>query len=83
MNDRQRGIVDAATERVMAIVAELVSDQDAAVIADAIYQVALDVLKPPAATGDAMPVRRAPAAGEVLPPSQRATWARARTEHDG
>jgi hypothetical protein len=27
--------------------------------------------------------RRAPGAGEVLPPAQRASWARERTEHDG
>jgi hypothetical protein len=29
-----------------------------------------------------VPVRRMPAAGEVLPPQQRATWARARTPYD-
>lgn len=31
---------------------------------------------------DAVPVRRMPAAGEVLPPQQRASWARARTPYD-
>jgi hypothetical protein len=30
----------------------------------------------------AVPVRRSPAAGEVLPPQQRATWARAKTVYD-
>lgn len=30
-----------------------------------------------------VPVRRTPAAGEVLPPQQRATWARIRTPYDG
>lgn len=29
-----------------------------------------------------VPVRRTPAAGEVLPPQQRASWARARTPYD-
>lgn len=29
-----------------------------------------------------VPVRRMPAAGEVLPPQQRATWARAKTMYD-
>lgn len=29
-----------------------------------------------------VPVRRMPAAGEVLPPQQRATWARAVTKYD-
>ena len=29
-----------------------------------------------------VPVRRMPAAGEVLPPQQRATWARALTVYD-
>lgn len=28
------------------------------------------------------PLRRAPRAGEVLPPEQRASWAREKTEHD-
>lgn len=31
---------------------------------------------------DVVSVRRAPAAGEVLPPQQRATWARERTMYD-
>jgi hypothetical protein len=29
-----------------------------------------------------VPVRRMPAAGEVLPPQQRATWARGKTKYD-
>ena len=31
---------------------------------------------------EVVPVRRMPAAGEVLPPQQRATWARGKTEYD-
>jgi hypothetical protein len=31
---------------------------------------------------EVVPVRRMPAAGEVLPPQQRATWARAKTVYD-
>jgi hypothetical protein len=31
---------------------------------------------------DVVPVRRTPAAGEIIPPQQRATWARALTAYD-
>lgn len=82
MNDRQRAIVDAATARVLAMVGDLISTREMDGIADVLYQLALDVLRPPARSGDAEPVRRMPAAGEVLPRSQRATWARQRTEYD-
>lgn len=40
----------------------------------------------PNAVGAPMPLvfhRRQPAAGEVLPPEQRASWAQGKTEHDG
>lgn len=39
----------------------------------------------PTASGPAQPLpvnRRAPAANEVLPPEQRASWCREKTEHD-
>ena len=36
----------------------------------------------PEGGADAVPVRRMPAAGEILPPAQRASWARARTPYD-
>jgi hypothetical protein len=36
----------------------------------------------PEGRADVVPVRRMPAAGEILPPQQRATWARARTPYD-
>lgn len=34
------------------------------------------------ATDPTVSARRTPAAGEVLPPEQRATWARGRTPYD-
>jgi hypothetical protein len=82
MNDRQRDIIDTATDRVLALVGDLIGSREAEQIADTLYQLALDVLKPPSLTGDVGPTRRMPTAGEVLPPHQRASWAREETEHD-
>ncbi|HSX22309.1 MAG TPA: hypothetical protein VLE97_05990 [Gaiellaceae bacterium] len=48
---------------------------------DALYQLALD-LRSPARLDDHRPSRRMPAAGEVLPRHQRASWARGRTIYD-
>ena len=48
---------------------------------DALYQLALDLFTPWAASPPAT-MRRVPLAYEVLPRHQRASWARARTEYD-
>lgn len=47
---------------------------------DALFTLVLECCTPEARP--VVPVRRMPAAGEVLPPQQRATWARALTAHD-
>ena len=48
---------------------------------DALYQLAIDI-RSPSRLDDFRPVRRSPGANEVLPPHQRASWARAKTEYD-
>ena len=48
---------------------------------DALYQLAID-LRAPACLDDYRPSRRMPLANEVLPPHQRATWARRATAFD-
>ena len=47
---------------------------------DALFALVLECSSP--AASPLVPVRRMPAAGEVLPPQQRATWARTRTPYD-
>ncbi len=84
MNDRQREIIEAATENLLADI----RDEFAAscslreVISRALYQLAIDFSRPPP-KGVPEVLRRAAVAGEVLPPHQRASWARERTVHDG
>ena len=48
----------------------------------ALYQLALDIMSPPASQDPLRATRRMPAANEVLPPHQRATWARKKTMYD-
>lgn len=77
MNDRQRDIIEAAVERLMPNVVGLEREE----VSLLLYQLAIDVMKPPALTVPAV-FRRAPGSGEVLPRHQRATWAREKTVHD-
>jgi len=44
-----------------------------------LFQLALDIMSPSRSSEDARPSRRMPAANEVLPPHQRASWARSKT----
>lgn len=82
MNDRQRDIVDAAVDHVMELVHDHSGKRED--LSKALHQLAIDVLRPPAleTTQETRLVRRSPAAGEVLPRAQRATWAREETVHD-
>ena len=48
----------------------------------ALFQLALDLLSPARSGVDVRPLRRSPGANEVLPPHQRASWARAKTVYD-
>lgn len=48
----------------------------------ALFQLALDLLSPAGSGEDARSLRRSPGANEVLPPQQRASWARAKTIYD-
>lgn len=77
MNDRQRAIIDAATERLLPNVTGLGRDE----LGELLYQLVLDTQRPPPLAVPEV-LRRSPAAGEVLPRCQRASWARARTMHD-
>jgi len=47
---------------------------------EALFTLVLTCYQPEAR--EVVPVRRMPAAGEVLPPQQRATWARGKTMYD-
>ena len=76
MNDRQRDIVDAA---VAALMAKVTGSRDD--VSAALYQLVIDFAQPPPLTVPEV-LRRAPVAGEVLPPSQRATWCREMTVYD-
>lgn len=46
-----------------------------------LFQLVLDIVSP-APFDDHRSTRRMPSANEVLPPHQRATWAREKTVHD-
>ena len=48
---------------------------------DALFHLVYDIVTPWPARFEA-PLRRAPLANEVLPPQQRASWARAKTIYD-
>lgn len=73
MNDRQRDIVDAAVETVLAMPGARGLDRDH--VSAALYQLVIDCAQPPRLTVPEM-FRRSPAAGELLPPHQRASWCR-------
>ena len=77
MNDRQREIIDAATDALVPHVQTLTRDQ----IGEMLYNLVLDCKQPPR-LGMLESVRRSPMPGEVLPPHQRASWARKMTVHD-
>ncbi len=77
MNDRQRTIIDAATGALVPHVATLSRDE----IGEMLYNLVIDCGRPPRLDAHE-PTRRSPMAGEVLPPHQRASWARKMTVHD-
>ena len=77
MNDRQRSIIDAATDALMADAPTLTRDQ----IGEMLYNLVIDCGQPPRLAVHESS-RRSPMAGEVLPPHQRASWARKMTVHD-
>jgi hypothetical protein len=76
MNDRARELIDAAARRLAGKVRPL--DQ----VRAELYQLVIDCASPAPSASPGSP-RRSPGAGEVLPPHQRASWARERTVHDG
>jgi hypothetical protein len=80
MNDRQRAIIDAATDALVPHVQALSHDQ----IGELLYNLVLDCGQPPRldAHNAHESTRRAPMAGEVLPPHQRASWAQKLTIYD-
>lgn len=47
-----------------------------------LFQLALDIVSPVGSRDEAHVLRRLPGANEVLPPHQRASWARAKTVYD-
>lgn len=77
MNDRQRSIIDAATDALVPHAPTLSRDQ----LGEMLYNLVIDCGQPPR-LGVHAPALRAPMAGEVLPPHQRASWARKMTVHD-
>ena len=77
MNDRQRAIIDAATDALVPHAQSLTRDQ----IGKILYNLVIDCRQPPPLTVHE-PSRRSPMVGEVLPPHQRASWARKMTVHD-
>lgn len=77
MNDRQREIVDATVDRLIANSRELDREE----VSTMLYQLVIDYVRPPRLTVPET-LRRSPMAGEVLPRYQRATWARENTVHD-
>ena len=77
MNDRQRDIIEAAVNTLMPHVQGRTREQ----IDESLYSLVLDCGQPPRLSAHE-PSRRSPAAGEVLPPHQRASWARKMTTHD-
>jgi hypothetical protein len=77
MNDRQREIIDAATDALVPYAQTLSRDQ----IGEMLYNLVIDCGQPPR-LGVHESARRSPMSGEVLPPHQRASWARKMTVHD-
>lgn len=77
MNDRQLSIIDAAVDSLEPHTQGLSRER----ISEILYNLVLDCRQPPR-LGTHEPSRRLPAAGEVLPPHQRASWARQMTVHD-
>ena len=77
MNDRQRSIIDAATDALVPHAQTLTRDQ----IGELLYNLVIDCGQPPRLGVQESP-RRSPMAGEVLPPHQRASWAQKMTVHD-
>lgn len=77
MNDRQRAIIDAATDALVPHAQSLTRDQ----LGEILYNLVIDCGQPPRLT-DHAPARRTPMPGEVLPPHQRASWAQKMTVHD-
>lgn len=51
-------------------------------LATALFQLALDITSPVRSDDEPRSFRRSPGANEVLPPHQRASWARAKTVYD-
>lgn len=51
-------------------------------LSSALFQLALDIVSPARSCQNAQPWRRMPFANEVLPPHQRASWARGKTVYD-
>lgn len=78
MNDRQRDIIEAAVDAMMPYVQGRTREQ----IGEDLYNLVLDCQQPPRLSTHNESTRRSPAAGEVLPPHQRASWARKMTPHD-
>ena len=77
MNVRQKEIIDDVVDGLMPCVSGRTREE----IGELLYNLVIDCRQPPR-LGVREPPRRAPAAGEVLPPHQRASWARATTEYD-
>jgi hypothetical protein len=69
MNDRQRAIIEAVVDDLMPHVQGRSRDQ----VEEALYNLVLDCRQPPRLAAHE-PSRRRPAAGELLPPHQRASW---------
>lgn len=75
MNDRARELIDVAARRLAGKARPL--DQ----VTHELYRLVIACALPAPSASPGSP-RRSAGAGEVLPPHQRATWARARTVHD-
>lgn len=77
MNDRQRDIIEAAVDSLVPHTQGRTREQ----IGEVLYNLVIDCAHPPRLRVPEV-MRRSPVAGEVLPPHQRASWARSTTEHD-
>ena len=75
MRDHVRKLVEAAARK-------LAGKAHAKELHAALFQLALDITSPARSGAEPPSCRRSPGANEVLPPHQRASWARANTVYD-
>ena len=76
MKDRARALITATAQK---LAGRVLAQEE---LENELFTLVLTCYAPDHETREMAPVRRMPAAGEVLPPQQRATWARGKTMYD-